>query len=69
MKDLIIFGSGGHARSVIAVAKINKKWNRFFGTSVTKPAGRHHLAGSKAPTLITIHVLHSFKLTFKIITR
>ncbi len=27
MKDLIIFGSGGHARSVIAVAKINKKWN------------------------------------------
>ena len=27
MKDLIIFGSGGHARSVVTVANCMKKWN------------------------------------------
>ncbi len=27
MKDLIVFGSGGHARSVVTVANCMKKWN------------------------------------------
>ena len=40
MKDLLILGSGGHARSVISVAKSMKKWNilaivdfKFKGTN------------------------------------
>ena len=40
MKDLIIFGSGGHSRSVISVARSMKKWNILaivdFNTKGTK---------------------------------